>query len=115
MFLSMLLTVTLALHPNDRPKLVEAQGLIESGINKFARGKRGEKGAWQVIERYHGKVSGDIRLQMDQHLEIMSRLYKEKKGNIVATVKSYNGKGAGASRYYRKVCKKTLELQILGV
>jgi hypothetical protein len=113
--MSVMLTVTLALHPQDRPQLVQAQGLIESGLNIYARGKAKERGAWQIQEKFWGKVPKDMRGQLDQHITIMQGLMAEKKGNIQQVITSYNGKGKIARAYYCKVRKKTIEIGILGV
>lgn len=114
-FASIMLTVTLALNPSDRVTLVQGQGIVESGLNRFAVGKAKEQGAWQVIEKYHGKTPKDLRGQLDQHIKIMDNLLVEQKGNIEMAITRYNGAGKKAKRYYATVRKKTLELHIIGV
>lgn len=53
--LILMTTVTIAATPIDnlkRPGLTIPQGQIESNLNYRAKGKAGERGAWQQIRRY---------------------------------------------------------------
>lgn len=111
---SLILTTTLMLTPVERPHLVIAQGLVESGMNQYAVGKAKERGAWQVIARHWGRVPRTLINQQKQHSRIMRELVEEH-GSVELAVKRYNGAGRGAERYLAKVRLKTLELTILGV
>lgn len=114
---AILLTVSLVLPYAQSPRLhlVEAQALTESGRNMYAVGKAGEKGCWQVLEKYWGKTPNNFHGQFIQHTKIMDDLLCTKKGDISATVMAYNGKGKRAKRYLAKVRLKAIELKILGV
>ena len=114
---AMILTATLAITPVQenafRPHLVIAQGIVESGMNKYAKGKAGEKGAWQALEKYWGKVPHSIVGQRAHHMKIMNDLVQEKRGNISAAIVGYNGKGKKAKKYFCKVRRKSFELAII--
>jgi len=109
-----ILTASLAINPQDRPQLIIAQGIVESNMNPYATGRCGERGAYQVIPRIHGAVPKGIAAQTDQHVRIMNALLKQHK-TIRKAITRYNGAGKQAERYYCKVRKKTIELQIVGV
>lgn len=94
--------------------LATAQGIVESGLNPWAVGKAKERGAWQVIERHHGKVPLSILGQFKQYNGIMSALTREH-GTVEKAIIRYNGAGPGARKYCRKVQKKALEITLLGV
>lgn len=94
-----------------RPGLTIPIGQVESQLNPRARGRAGEKGAWQVIERWHGKVPKGLKRQARQHEQIMDGLIEENNGNINIAVMRYNSyKNHAAGRIYlAKVRKRAIE------
>ena len=110
-----LMTATLALTTPieglKRPGLTIPQGMIESGLNKRARGKAGEVGAWQVLEKYHGKVPKGLAKQAAHHEQIMDTLIRSHKGSIPEAVMRYNSwrNIKAGNRYLAKVRKRALE------
>lgn len=75
---------------SKRPHIQAAQAVIESQARPNAKGKAGERGAWQVIPKYHGKVSTKARKQAEQNEIIIDDLLHEKHGNIKESLVSYN-------------------------
>lgn len=112
---TMLLTTIMNIQPIDRPHLTIAIGLTESGMNKYAQGRAGERGAYQVIPRIHGAVPKDLMGQTAQHERIMESLIREKKGRVDKAIIAYNGAGPKARQYLVKVRKKVWELIVVGV
>jgi len=110
----LLTSITLAAHPVEnlkRPLLTIPIGQIESELDSKARGRCGEKGAWQVIERWHGKVPRGLSRQARQHERILDGLIAEHKGDICTAVMRYNSyknKKAGRA-YLAKVRKRVFE------
>ena len=94
--------------------LATAQGLVESNLNPWAVGKANERGAWQVIEKYHGKVPATLPEQCRQYTKVMDGLVSEH-GAVEKAIIRYNGSGVKAKRYCQRVQKKALELTLLGV
>jgi len=94
--------------------LATAQGLVESNLNPWVVGKAKEHGAWQVIEKYHGRVPATILGQFWHYTAIMDGLITEYK-TVEKAITRYNGSGEKARRYCRRVQKKALELTLLGV
>ena len=94
--------------------LATAQGLVESNLNPWAVGKANERGAWQVIERYHGKVPRSLPEQCRHYTKIMGGLTTEH-GTVEKAITRYNGSGVDAKRYCQRVQKKALESTLLGV
>ena len=94
-----------------RPLLTIPQGQIESRLNPKAKGKAGERGAWQVLQREWGKVPRGLKAQAKQHEQIMDALIKENHGNISKAVMRYNSyKNIKAGyRYLAKVRKRAIE------
>lgn len=116
----MLLLAALSLSPVDlqhleRPELVLAQGLVESGCNPYARGKAGEIGAFQVLESDWGRVPKSLLPQAMKTDRILDELVEEH-GDLNTGIERYNGSGrtAAPKRYRVTVVRKTLELCLLG-
>lgn len=97
------------------PQVSLSIGTIESGMKTTAVGKAGEKGAFQVREKYWGKVPKKLKGQMKQHNDILLELMEANNHDINKAIKSYNGTGKQAKRYLCKVVKLTLQREILGV
>ena len=49
--------MTQACMKTKNPKLMESVAIVESEGTPWAKGKAGERGAWQVITKEHGQVS----------------------------------------------------------
>lgn len=94
-----------------RPALTIPQGQIESRLNPKAVGAAGEKGAWQVLEKDHGKVPSKLKDQAIQHEMIMDELIQENKGDIPRAIMRYNSyKNVKAGKIYlTKVLKRAIE------
>jgi hypothetical protein len=97
----------------QRPELTIAHGIIESNLNPRAIGKMKEKGAWQVREKFWGKVPDDIFAQAKQHERILNTLIKESNNDLSKAISRYNGKGRKAQIYAKKVIRKTFELHFV--
>ncbi len=110
----------------ERPVLTLAQCYVESRFKSTAVGKKGEKGAFQVLEKYHGKVSKDpkeqllvdlqnfkLKEQVAQYEYIMEQLMFSNKHDVSKAVKAYNGRGKGAKKYLCLVRKKALEIALI--
>jgi hypothetical protein len=93
----------------ERPHLTIAQGYVESNMNRKAKGKAGEKGAWQVIESDWGKVPKDLKGQAFQAERILNELIKSNNGDIMIAVVKYNGSCEAAYKYARKVRQRSIE------
>ena len=112
-----ILITTLALSaPLQRPQLTLAQGLIESNCNQYAVGKSKDKGAYQVIEKYWGKVPKGHTAQAQQAERILDELLLACGNNVGRALELYNGGESNkATRKYRnRVMSKALELAMLG-
>ena len=112
---SALLIMAISMPLTPRASLIEGQGIVESGLNRFAVGKAGEKGIWQVQKRFWGEVPRDVSGQLKQHNRIMDSLMKANNGNLEIAITRYNGRGKKAKAYYAKVRKKTIEVELIGV
>ena len=99
----------------QRPHLVIGQGLVESGMNQYAVGKDKDKGAFQVIEKYWGKVPKDMASQAKQNERIVDTLLAENDGDLFTAICRYNGSGEQAVRYAALVRQKTIELCLMEV
>jgi len=95
-----------------RPSISLAIGQVESNMNYKAIGKDKEKGAFQVREKYWGKVSKNPRSQFIQHNKILNDLTHEHL-EIELAVERYNGEGTQAKQYRDKVRQKALEIELL--
>lgn len=110
-----MLLASLSLLELERPELTIEQGKIESNLNVRARGKAGEKGAWQVKEKHWGKVPKTFKGQALQAEDILNELLEASDNDLRTAIRKYNGSGKSAVRYANKVCKRTLERCILYV
>lgn len=99
----------------SRPELTIAQGMVESKMNHHARGRHGEKGAFQVIERHWGRVPRTLRGQQKQNERIVNELLKASGDNLHGALRRYNGAGEKAEQYARKVEAATINVAILGM
>ena len=112
---SLLISMCLSSPQLERPELTLTQGYVESNMNRNARGKKGEKGAWQVREKYWGKVPKHLLGQAQQSERILNELLAESNNNLHTALRKYNGRGAKAVKYANQVRKKTIERCILTV
>lgn len=112
-----LLTAVIATTPLadnlKRPALTIPQGIVESGLNTKARGKAGEKGAWQVREKYHGKVPKRLIDQGKQAEKILDELLKTTEGDMLKALSRYNGSGKAADRYAAKVRQRAFQYHFI--
>lgn len=105
-------TMARAAMRTKRPALSAAQAIVESRGNIKARGKAGEKGAWQVREKYWGKVPGSAVKQALQNERIIEDLIRAT-GGLPLAVERYNGTGKKARVYSRKVLTLARRLDVL--
>lgn len=96
------------------PQVSLTIGCVESGMSTTAIGKAGERGAFQVREKYWGKVPKTLKGQMQQHNTILLDLVNEH-GTLPKAVERYNGRGKKAKRYLGAITQETLERELLGV
>ena len=75
----------------NNPKRMAAVAIIESNGNPKAKGKSGERGAFQVIEKEFGKVSKNPTKQAEQSEDILEDLVRESHGNLKVALRKYNG------------------------
>lgn len=92
------LAVALLLAPPDFREVLAAIVVKESNGNPNALGKAGERGLFQVRERYWGKVPKGITAQVLQASYIYATLYG-RHGSEYRAVKAYNGSGYKAEKY----------------
>ena len=111
---TILFSIFLGLPHLERPHYTMAQGYVESNLNKKAVGKAGEKGAWQVREKYWGKVPKSLIGQAKHSERITNELVKRNGGSLFIATVRYNGSGYQARRYAGKVLQKTFEIAVLG-
>jgi hypothetical protein len=75
-----------------RPRLMAAIAVRESGGNPKAVGDGGKsKGAFQVQDRHHGRVSSDPVEQALQSERVLNELIAENNGNLKKALNAYNG------------------------
>lgn len=103
----------------QRPCLTVAQGMVESGLNTKARSKNGKrfgyKGAYQVIEKEHGKVPKGLIAQAQQAEKILDDLMVDEQLNMFEALVRYNSfknKEKGKA-YARKVRRQAIEVSLL--
>lgn len=102
-----------AVTQTKRPKLSAAQAVVESDGNPRARGRAGEKGAWQVIEKYHGNAGITPVEQALKNEKLMDELLESY--DLDTAVRKYNG-GPGAlnkpvtKKYLAKVRREIFEV-----
>lgn len=111
---TILFSIFLGLPHLERPNYTLTQGYVESKLNAKAVGKVNEKGAWQVREKYWGKVPKTLEKQAKQAERITNELLKENNGCLYMATIRYNGAGSAAMGYANKIRKKTIEAVILG-
>lgn len=99
--------------PLQRPILTEAIGRVESGMQPGARGKHGERGAFQIQARYWGKVPAELHAQALQHEWVLDELLRECGGRVEQAVERYNGRGAAARRYVGRVRREAICIALL--
>ena len=80
-----------AVRQTKRPELMAAIAIQESDGTPWAKGKAGEKGAFQVIEKDWGKVSQHPDEQAKQAERILDELLEASKGNELKAIAMYNG------------------------
>jgi hypothetical protein len=84
-------------------------------MNRKAKGKCNEKGAWQVRECYWGKVPKDLKGQAFQAERILNELLESNNSNMYTAVAKYNGSGAASFKYASKVRKYAIESALMRV
>lgn len=94
-----------------RPKVAAAQAIVESNGSPKAVGKKAERGAWQVREKYWGKVHEDPHRQLLQNEKIMDELLEASGNDLEKALRLYNGKGVESRRYARRVLAKMEEIK----
>lgn len=109
----LLLSVLLTPGSLERPHLTIAQGLVESNLDSRAVGTSGEKGGWQVIEKYWGKVPTGIVSQARQSERILNEIRENNLCGLFDALVAYNGTGRKAVKYARKVRKCAIELAMI--
>lgn len=91
------------------PHLMAAIAIVESNGTPTATGKAGERGAWQVIGKHHGKVSSNAVDQAKQAERILDELVATApRGSLRCALARYNGGDrpkAVSYRYADKVLK----------
>lgn len=83
----------------SNPKLLAAVAIVESNGTPWARGKAGEKGAFQVIASDWGEVSDNPIEQAAQADDILAALV-ERRGSLRCGLASYNGGPKPGRRAY---------------
>lgn len=84
--------------------LLAAIAATESNGNPKARGKKGERGAFQVMPKYWGKVPRRPEHQARQADTILAELLRESGGDVREALGRYNGDRSG--RYAERVLEK---------
>jgi hypothetical protein len=95
------------------PDVTLAQGFVESKMNIFAVGKAREQGAYQIREKYWGKVPRTFTGQTQQADRILMELLGSNHGDIWKAVERYNGRGKASRVYRAKVQRRTIEARLL--
>lgn len=93
----------------SHPKALAAIGQVESGFDPQARGKAGERGAWQVRPELWGAVPNTVNAQLHQAEEILEQLIRTE-GTLTKAIQSYNGNGPKARKYQSTVLKTIKEI-----
>ena len=93
------------------PKLMASVAIVESEGTPWARGKSGEKGAWQVIAKHHGAVSDNPVQQALQAERILDELVAEApRGSLLQGLSAYNT-GRFTSPVGRRYALKVLKVR----
>ena len=94
--------MTKAVNATKRPALMAAIALQESDGTPWARGKSGEKGAFQVMEKdWKIKVSDNPTEQALQAQKILDKLLKAFKGDVRKALSMYNGGPRPSKKSYK--------------
>lgn len=81
-----------ACRATSKPKTMAAIAIVESNGTPTATGKAGERGAWQVIGKHHGKVSSNPVDQAKQAERILDELVAASpRGSLRCALARYNG------------------------
>lgn len=101
----------------QRPELTIAQGYVESGMKAKARGKAGELGAWQVIEKYYGKVPKKLHQQAKQAESILNELLTDNADDLEKALQFYNSRKntKAGKRYVAKVRQEAFRVCLLDI
>ena len=84
------------------PKLMASVAIVESEGTPWARGRSGEKGAWQVIAKHHGAVSDNQVQQALQAERILDELRADGSGRgLRYALAKYNGGDRPRAKSYR--------------
>lgn len=94
--------MTKAVNATKRPTLMAAIALQESDGTPWARGKAGEKGAFQVMEKdWKIKVSDNPTEQALQAEKILDELLEASKGDVRKALSMYNGGSRPPKKSYK--------------
>lgn len=93
--------MTKAVNATKRPALMAAIALQESDGTPWARGKSGEKGAFQVMEKNWGLVSQNPVDQAMQAEKILDELLEASKGDVRKALSMYNGGSRPPKKSYK--------------
>lgn len=92
------------------PRLYAAVAKVEADYRPQIIGKAGEKGMFQILEKFHGKVPDDLTGQLRKAESILEPLIK--KHGLRKGISRYNGKGRKAQLYAAKILKTMQEIPI---
>ena len=94
--------MTQACMQTQNPKLMAAVAIVESDGTPWAKGKAGERGAWQVIGNHHGTVPNDAVGQALQAERILDELRVADSGrSLRRALAQYNGGTKPRAKSYR--------------
>ena len=84
------------------PQLMASVAIVESEGTPWARGRSGEKGAWQVIAKHHGAVSDNPVQQALQAERILDELRADGSGRgLRYALAKYNGGDRPRAKSYQ--------------
>lgn len=100
----------------ERPYLMAAIAAVESNGRTHVVSNKGAKGAWQVMERYHGTVPWDLEGQAKQAENIVRDLIDKNGDDIHGVLREYYGgprykNTRDAKIYADKVLRKFQEVK----
>lgn len=100
-----------ACRATSKPKTMAAIAIVESNGTPTATGKAGERGAWQVIGKHHGKVSSNPVDQAKQAERILDELVAASpRGSLLQGLSAYNT-GSYNSKVGRQYAMKVMEVR----
>lgn len=100
-----------ACRATSKPKIMAAIAIVESNGTPTATGKAGERGAWQVIGKHHGKVSSNPVDQAKQAERILDELVAASpRGSLLQGLSAYNT-GSYNSKVGRQYAMKVMEVR----